>query len=211
MTTSSGHNFEVRWYRSLWRQVRRSQPSTHETCADHPTETDMPLPSPPLLRVCFVCLGNICRSPTAHGIFAHLIAERGLGDRIAVESAGTGAWHLGEAPDARSVATARAHGVALRSRARRFVAADFARFDLVLAMDRDNRRELLAFAPDGAAQAKVRLLRSFDPSGPRDAEVPDPYYGGDRGFEEVFDICLAACRGLLGHLEIELAADRTPP
>lgn len=156
-----------------------------------------------VVRVCFVCLGNICRSPTAEGVFRHLVREAGLEQRFAVESAGTGAYHVGEPPDRRAAATARERGVALDGSARQFRARDFARFDHVLAMDAENRRELLALAPDAAARAKVSLLRAFDPDAPPDADVPDPYYGGDGGFDTVFDICEAACRGLLARLRAE--------
>jgi protein-tyrosine phosphatase len=152
------------------------------------------------MRLCFVCLGNICRSPTAHGVMRHLVAEAGLSDRIAVDSAGTGDWHLGEPPDPRTASTAKRRGIALDHRARHFTAKDFARYDLILAMDRSNRRDLERMAPTDADRAKIRLLRSFDPHAPADAEVPDPYYGGPQGFEEVFDVCDAACRALLAHL-----------
>jgi protein-tyrosine phosphatase len=158
-----------------------------------------------MLRLCFVCLGNICRSPTAHGIMAHLVAEAGLADRVAVESAGTGGWHVGEPPDPRTVAAARRRGVPLRSLAQQFGPGDFARHDLILAMDGRNHRDLLAMAPDAAARAKVRLFRSFDPDAPAHAEVPDPYYGGADGFDQVYDVCHAACRGLLAHVESLLA------
>jgi protein-tyrosine phosphatase len=156
-----------------------------------------------MVRLCFVCLGNICRSPTAEGIMLHLIAQAGLAAAFAVESAGTGDYHVGERPDRRTLATAKARGVALPSRARQFVADDFARFDLVLAMDTENRENLLRLAQDDAARAKVLLLRSFDTDALSDAPVPDPYYGGATGFEEVFDVCDAACRALLAHLRRE--------
>jgi protein-tyrosine phosphatase len=155
-----------------------------------------------MIRLCFVCLGNICRSPTAEGIMLHLIERAGLNDRIAVESAGTAAYHVGERPDPRSLATASAHGVHLPSRARRFERKDFARFDYVLAMDADNLRALRELAP-AEARDKVRLLRSFDPQSPPGAAVPDPYYGAGDGFERVFEICEAACRGLLEALQRE--------
>jgi protein-tyrosine phosphatase len=158
-----------------------------------------------VLRVCFVCLGNICRSPTAEGVMRHLVAGAGLADRIHLDSAGTGDWHLGSPPDPRTRETARRRGFTLDHRARRFTAADFAHFDLVLAMDRQNLRDLERMAPSPADRAKVRLLRSFDPQAPQAAEVPDPYYGGPDGFEEVFDICEAACRGLLADLRGRLA------
>lgn len=153
-----------------------------------------------MIRVCFVCLGNICRSPTAEGILLHLVKEAGLSDQFQIDSAGTGGYHVGEEPDPRSLATARARGVHLPSRARKFQASDFARFDYVLAMDVENQRHLLALAPDDAARARVHLLRSFDADSPKGAGVPDPYFGEGDGFEQVFDICHAACRGFLTHV-----------
>lgn len=156
-----------------------------------------------MVRICFVCLGNICRSPTAEGIMLHLIEQAGLSAAFTVESAGTGDYHVGERPDRRTLATAKTRGVALPSRARQFVAEDFARFDVILAMDSENRENLCRLAPDDAARAKVLLLRSFDPDALPDAPVPDPYYGGATGFEEVFDACDAACRALLAHLRRE--------
>ena len=155
------------------------------------------------VRVCFVCLGNICRSPTAEGIFRQRVHEAGLEGRFRVESAGTGGYHVGEPPDARAAATARGRGVELSGRARQFRARDFRRFDHVVAMDAENRRDLLALAPDDEARAKVSLLRDFDPESPSGAAVPDPYYGGDGGFDEVFDVCDAACRGLLARLRLD--------
>ena len=117
-----------------------------------------------------------------------------------IDSAGTGAWHAGHPPDARASAEARARGVEMNGRARRFEAGDFARLDLVLAMDVQNAADLRALAPDDAAQAKVRLLREFDPSARGDLSVPDPYYGGVDGFTDVFDMVDRACAGLLEHL-----------
>jgi protein-tyrosine phosphatase len=153
-----------------------------------------------VVRICFVCLGNICRSPTAEAVMRHLVATEKLGDRIAVESAGTGDWHVGGTRDRRSRAVSEARGIPLSGTARQFTAADFDRYDHVIAMDGSNRDDLLKMARDDRDRAKVRLLRSFDPAAPPDADVPDPYYGGPRGFEQVFDICEAACRGLLAHL-----------
>jgi protein-tyrosine phosphatase len=155
----------------------------------------------PVVSVAFVCLGNICRSPTAEGVFRHLLAEADLAHAIAVDSAGTAAYHVGEPPDARSAAAARRRGIQLGGRARAFGPEDFARFDLVVAMDRQNRSDLLAMAPDAAARDKVVLLRDFQPEPERDThDVPDPYYGGSDGFDRVLDICDASCRGLLSHL-----------
>src|SRR5690349_19370278 len=139
-----------------------------------------------MVRLCFVCLGNICRSPTAEGVMRHLVEQEGLASAFAIESAGTAGYHVGELPDRRSRATAEAHGVHLKSRARHFQASDFAHFDLVLAMDAQNRDDLLALAPDALPRGKVLLLRSFEPDAPIDAAVPDPYYGGQAGFEQVF-------------------------
>jgi protein-tyrosine phosphatase len=153
-----------------------------------------------MIRLCFVCLGNICRSPTAEGIMLHLVAEAGLSEHFSIDSAGTSAIHVGEPADARSFATAKARGVHLPSRARQFVRSDFERFDYVLAMDAQNRVNLLRLTSDRAAHDKVHLLRRFDPRGPVGANVPDPYYGGADGFEHVFEICEAACRGLLSEL-----------
>jgi low molecular weight protein-tyrosine phosphatase len=155
------------------------------------------------VSVCFVCLGNICRSPTAEGVMKHLLARHALGDRVHVESAGTEGYHVGELPDRRSRLAARARGVVLESRARQFTRGDFERFDYVIAMDGSNREHLSALAPDAAARAKLRLLRSFDPAAAPDAPVPDPYHGGPAGFELVLDQCEAACQGLIEHLRRE--------
>lgn len=156
------------------------------------------------LSVCFVCLGNICRSPTAEGVMRALVREAGLASRIAVDSAGTGAWHAGEPADRRSRAAARARGIELTSTARMFVRADFERFDYVLAMDRANLRVLRQLARDPEEHARLHLFRSFDPTAPVDSEVPDPYYGGPEGFDEVLDICERGCRALLAHMRARL-------
>ena len=134
-----------------------------------------------------------------------LVEDAGLDEAITVDSAGTGGWHVGEEPDARSSTTAGRRGYSLDHRAWQFTARDFARFDLILAMDDANLRSLRAMAPDDGARGKLRLLRSFDPTAPRGAEVPDPYYGGQRGFDDVIDICERACRGVLEHLRADHA------
>jgi protein-tyrosine phosphatase len=154
------------------------------------------------MRILFVCMGNICRSPTAEGVMRRLLRDAGLEDAIEIDSAGTGGWHAGEPPDARATEAARLRGVRLEGAARQVTAADFEDFDLIVAMDRANLRELLALAPDEEAAEKVRLLREFDPASADagDLDVPDPYYGGERGFERVLDLVEAACRGLLGEL-----------
>ena len=153
---------------------------------------------PLLIRVCFVCLGNICRSPTAEGVMLALVAEAGLEDRIEVDSAGTDAYHVGEEADPRSQRTAERRGVALPSIARRFEPEDFDRFDYILAMDRSNLSHLGAMEPHGYA-GHLGLFLDFHPNAPI-REVPDPYYGGDAGFEEVLDLVESAGRGLLAEL-----------
>ena len=153
------------------------------------------------VSVCFVCLGNICRSPTAEGVFRRLVADADLDAALEIDSAGTAAYHEGEPPDRRSAATARKRGFPLGGRARRFRASDFERFDYVIAMDRSNRDDLLDLAPDAAARDKVAMLRDFDAEADPGADVPDPYYGGDRGFETVVDICERSCRAFLEALQ----------
>ena len=156
--------------------------------------------SNPRVRLLFVCLGNICRSPTAEAVMRHLVKQRGLETEILVDSAGTGDWHVGKSPDQRSAAVGLRRGVPLSGAARQVKPADFERFDLLLAMDAANQRDLLALAPTPQARDKVRLLRDFDAAGGTGQEVPDPYNGGAEGFDRVFDICLAACEGLLDHV-----------
>jgi protein-tyrosine phosphatase len=159
------------------------------------------------VRLLFVCLGNICRSPTAEGVMRGLLEREGLSGRILVESAGTGDWHVGSPPDARAAAAARARGLELDGSARQVRGADFEDFDLLLAMDRENAEDLRRLAPGEPERAKVRLLREFDPAGGgRALDVPDPYYGAAGGFEEVLDLVEAACSGLLE----EIRAGRVP-
>jgi protein-tyrosine phosphatase len=146
------------------------------------------------MRLLFVCLGNICRSPTAEGVMRHLVREAGLEGEIEIDSAGTGGWHVGAPPDERATEAARRRGIVLEGAARRFSPEDFERFDLILAMDSENVRDLLALAPDDEARAKVRLL-----CGP-DLDVPDPYYGGPDGFDGVLDQVEEACRRLLDEI-----------
>jgi protein-tyrosine phosphatase len=155
-----------------------------------------------VVSVCFVCLGNICRSPTAEGVMHMLVREAKYDDRIRIDSAGTGAYHVGERADARSREEARRRGVELTSIARQFERRDFVRFDYVIAMDSQNLRNLRALGGSGYRD-KLHLLRSFDPDSLGDLDVPDPYYGGVDGFARVFDICVAGCRGLLAHIERE--------
>ena len=158
-----------------------------------------------MIRVCFVCLGNICRSPTAEGVFLQLLEEQGLAHAFEVDSAGTAAYHVGNRADPRTLKTATARGVHLPSIARQFTREDFARFDYVLAMDAQNKRDLVALARSDAERSKVHLLRNFCPKSVACSEldVPDPYFGGAEGFEDVFDICRAACEGFLAHVRRE--------
>lgn len=151
--------------------------------------------------ILFVCLGNICRSPLAEGIFRHLLAERGLEDDFEVDSAGTGNYHAGAPPDARATDVARAHGITLTGRARALGPEDFRRFHHIIAMDRTNLRQIEEMQRAlGLNLARVTLLREFDPTAGEDLDVPDPYYGGTGGFERVFKMIERACRHLLEHL-----------
>jgi len=152
------------------------------------------------VRVCFVCLGNICRSPTAEATLRRLVEREQLDAEIEIDSAGTGDWHVGEPPDRRATTAAKRRGVELAGRARALVPKDFERFDYVIAMDRANERDLTRMARNDAARAKVFLFRDYDPDSPSGSEVPDPYYGEGDGFEAVLDICEAASRGLLQHI-----------
>ncbi len=148
------------------------------------------------MKLLFVCMGNICRSPTAHGIFRQLVLSEGLAQQIEIDSAGTHAYHIGEQPDPRSIQTALSRGIDVSDlRARQVTEKDFAHYDLILAMDRDNLFNLLALCPDEHAD-RVKLLLSFAADAGLD-EVPDPYYGGSHGFEHVFDLVDTAARGLL--------------
>ena len=150
-----------------------------------------------------MCLGNICRSPTAAGVMREVARAAGV-TAIAVDSAGTGSWHVGEPPDPRSIAAAAKRGYSIAShRARQFVVGDFDRFDLVAVMDRQNLAVVRGLAATRSSDLElpvIRLLRSFDPDAPKGAEVPDPYHGDGDGFDLVIDICERACRGLLDHL-----------
>jgi protein-tyrosine phosphatase len=161
-----------------------------------------------MLRLCFVCLGNICRSPIGEGVMRHLLREASLAERVEVDSAGTAGYHAGDAPDARARSAGRRVGIDVGGRARQFKRADFERFDYVLAMDRSNFEDLCELAPDAPARAKVHLLRSFDAASPAGASVPDPYYGGDEDFDDVVQICLVACKPLLDRLRREHALDK---
>ena len=152
-----------------------------------------------MVKVIFVCMGNICRSPTAEGVFRHLLEKEGMTEHVLVDSAGTHAYHCGEPPDRRALAAARRRGIDLSEiRARKVQPDDLERFDYVLAMDRDNLACLEALA-DTQRQDHIRLFLDFAPHRP-ESEVPDPYYGGPHGFELVLDLIEEASQGLLGDI-----------
>ena len=163
----------------------------------------------PDVRVLLVCLGNICRSPTAHGVLQQFINEKGWQERIAIDSAGTGDWHIGAAPDQRSASAAAARGYDLAAlRARQVCAGDFEQFDLILAMDRTNLKDLHALCP-AAHRHKLKLFLDYG-SGNHDA-VPDPYYSGAQGFELVLDLVEDASARLLAALQDEYSLDGAAP
>ena len=151
------------------------------------------------MKILTVCLGNICRSPMAEGILRHLAAERGI--TVHTDSAGTGDYHVGEAPDRRAQAAMRRYGIDISDlRARQFVAADYDRFDLILAMDASNLQHMLHLAPDAQLAAKARLVMDHAPQHPQ-REVPDPYFGGDEGFDAVYHMLVEACHAVLDTVE----------
>lgn len=153
----------------------------------------------PPIRVLFVCLGNICRSPLAHGVFADVVAQRGLSDVIGVDSAGTGAWHVGNQPDPRSIAVAAQHGIDLTDqRARKVALDDFTRFDLIIGMDESNIRDLNDLAP---AKSTARIERYLPYALGVHQDIDDPYYGGDEGFETAYQLIRSASEALVAKLE----------
>ena len=153
------------------------------------------------MKVLFVCLGNICRSPAAEGVFLHLLEERNLADQFVVDSAGTGGWHVGNPPDRRMQAAANRRGIHLPSRARQISLDDLSDFDLILTMDADNLAAVQGLAREagGRSQAKIESILSYAGRF-SETEVPDPYYGGDAGFEHVLDLLEDACSNLLNEL-----------
>ena len=156
-----------------------------------------------VIKICFVCLGNIVRSPLAENLFLHIAGEAGVANRYEVDSAGIGAWHIGESPDPRMRRIAAQHGLHYNGRARQFKESDFDRFDLLVAMDTKNRSKLLGMARSPEQRDKIHLMREFDPLGGPDMSVPDPYYGGIDGFEEVYQVVKRSCQGFLEALERE--------
>ncbi|MEQ9309416.1 MAG: low molecular weight protein-tyrosine-phosphatase [Balneolaceae bacterium] len=154
-------------------------------------------------KLVFVCLGNICRSPTGEGIFIHKVKEAGLDSYFHIDSAGTAAYHTGERADRRSQETANNHGIHLPSIARRFEYADLEEFDLILAMDSNNLTDINQLDRKGRYSYKIKLLREFDPT-PEDKNVPDPYYGGALGFENVFQMVERSCAILFDELKVHI-------
>lgn len=151
-------------------------------------------------RICFVCLGNICRSPTAEGVMQHVVNEEGLDNYFEIDSAGTSAYHIGEPANQHSQLVANRHGITLRSTARRFEPFDLSYFDLLLAMDHENLEDLKALDERREYSDKIMMLRDFDTE-PEEREVPDPYFGGKQGFENVFQVVLRSCKNLLEELK----------
>jgi protein-tyrosine phosphatase len=152
-------------------------------------------------RVCFICLGNIIRSPLAQHLFVHKARQAGVEHKYHVSSAGLGPWHVGEQPDSRMKRIASRNGIQMVSRARQFIRSEFDDYDLILVMDAENLQRIRALARDDRDMDKVRMLREFDPEGGRKSPVPDPYYGGPNGFEEVYKIIDRSVGGLLEKLE----------
>ncbi len=153
----------------------------------------------PPLKIIFVCLGNICRSPMAEGVFLHLVRQAGLEDKFTVDSAGTSGYHEGELADQRMRHTAERHGIQLLSRSRKLLVEDLDRFDYIVAMDRENRRNIESLIRPQAPHGKIVMMRDFDPK-PDSPDVPDPYFGGNQGFEKVYQILLRSCDRLLKQL-----------
>jgi protein-tyrosine phosphatase len=156
------------------------------------------------ISVLFVCLGNICRSPLAEGVLSHQLEEAGIADQIYVDSAGTGAWHVGQNPDTRSILVAKKNGVNLSGLARQLRFEDFFDFQLILAMDRANLQDLKKIESDIVSEVDIRLFREFDPLHDGDLDVPDPYYGGSKGFDQVFEITERTCAALADYLHKKL-------
>jgi protein-tyrosine phosphatase len=155
---------------------------------------------PKEISVLFVCLGNICRSPLAEAVFRSVVDEAGLADRIRIDSAGTSGYHAGDPPDRRTAEVALRRGVRVEGASRQIERSDFDSFEHIVVMDRENLRNVRRLAGGGSSDAEVRLLRDFDPMADGDLEVPDPYYGGPDGFENVHDLVERSARGLLEHL-----------
>jgi protein-tyrosine phosphatase len=152
-------------------------------------------------RICFVCLGNIIRSPLAQHLFEQQAKEAGVDHKYQTSSAGLGSWHVGEQPDSRMKRVASRHGIQMVTRARQFSPSEFDDFDLILVMDAENLQRIKTLARRDSDLKKIHMLREFDPEGSDSSPVPDPYYGGPNGFEEVFQIVNRSVSGLLEKLE----------
>lgn len=150
--------------------------------------------------VLFICLGNICRSPAAEGIMAHIVEKHGMENEIEIDSAGIGPWHVGELPDRRMRSHGADHGYDFSSRARQIRREDLQRFDYIIVMDNENYHDVAAMARTEEERDKIRMMTDFCRHHPGHRAVPDPYYGGDRGFELVIELLEDACEGLLGHI-----------
>lgn len=154
----------------------------------------------PTTKILFVCAGNICRSPLAHAIFEKIVNDKGLENKFEIESCGTGAWHVGSLPDSRMISEAQKHDVTMDHPARRLQVMDFEYYDIILAMDCSNLNYLKAIA-EPEYQDKIELFRNYDPKKDEElAEVPDPYYGGEAGFANVYAIVERTCHNLLQQL-----------
>lgn len=151
-------------------------------------------------KILFVCLGNICRSPLAEGVFLKIIQDKKLENKYGADSCGTAAYHVGERPDPRAIKTAKQYGITLDHLGRQIKKNDLDIFELILVMDHENLNNTLRLSTP-ANKHKIKLLRDYEPASFRDAEVPDPYYGGQSGFEEVFDIAYRCCENLITQLE----------
>jgi protein-tyrosine phosphatase len=156
-----------------------------------------------MMRICFVCEGNIIRSPLAKNMIQHMLKEKGLSDTYHLDSAGTSAYHVGEKPDSRMRQVAQERGYEYTGRARQFQRGEMDQFDLIIAMDQTNYRILQGWAKTTSDASKIRLMREFDPESRGDLDVPDPYYGGMEGFKTTFDVVKRSCEGLLLELEGE--------
>jgi protein-tyrosine phosphatase len=155
------------------------------------------------VRIVFVCMGNICRSPLAENVFRHLVRDRGLLDRFEIDSAGMTAYHEGEPPDARTAEVARRRGIEMSGNSRPFKRQDLEQFDYIIVMDRENRAGVDRLQRGNHSQARVHYLREFDPEAEGDLDVPDPYYGGSSGFERVHDMVERSCEQLLDAIVAE--------
>ncbi len=151
-----------------------------------------------MLRIVFVCLGNICRSPLAEAVMNKKVGDAGIADKIAVDSAGTGSWHIGELPDGRTLDCISRNGLELDHRAQQFDQSYFDKYDYIVAMDKSNLRDIMSLATSDHSQ-QVLLMRDFDPVD-KGSDVPDPYYGGSEGFQHVHDILDRSMDNLLDHI-----------